>query len=76
MVLLTALFWEWSGMASLGFFYLVLIAPFVTAVVAISLRHSYGLSIFHRVAYVASLAYSGLMAVTAGVWLGTHYFAR
>jgi len=76
MVFLTALFWEWSGMASLGFFYLVLIAPFVTAGVAFSLRSRYALSVFHRVAYVASLVYSGLMVVILGAWLGSWFFAK
>jgi hypothetical protein len=75
MVFFTALFWEWSGMASLGVFYLVLIAPFVTAGVAFSLRGCYALSVFHRVAYIASMVYSGLMVVTLGVWLGIHFFA-
>ena len=75
MVLLTALFWEWSG-ASLGVFYLVLVAPFVTAGVTFSLRGSYALSVFHRVAYIASMAYSGLMVVTLGVWLGMRFFVR
>lgn len=75
-VFLTALFWEWSGIASLGFFYLVLIAPFVTAGVAFSLRSCYALSVFHRVAYIASLVYSGLMVVTLGIWLGSWIFAK
>jgi hypothetical protein len=75
-VLLTALFWEWSGMASLGVFYLVFVAPFVTAGVAFSLRRCLALSIFHRVAYIASMVYSGLMLITLGVWLGIHFLAR
>jgi hypothetical protein len=76
MVLLTALFWEWSGMASLGVFYLVLVAPFLTAGVALSLRRCYALSVFHRAAYIASWVYSGLMLMTAGLWLGVRFFAR
>src|SRR5882724_11427396 len=44
MVGLTALFWEWSGVASLGCLYLLLIAPFVTSGIAFSLRSSYALS--------------------------------
>jgi hypothetical protein len=74
MVLLTALFWEWSGMASLGCLYLMLVAPFVTAGIAFRLRGSHSLSVFHRVAYIASIVYSGLMAVTVGAWLG--FFAK
>jgi hypothetical protein len=76
MVFLTALFWEWSGMASLGVLYLVLIAPFVTGGIAFSLRSSYALSVFHRVAYIASIVYSGLMVVTLVVRFGVLFFAR
>jgi hypothetical protein len=76
MVLLTALFWEWSGMASLGVLYLVLIAPFVTAGIALGLRSSYTFSAFHRVAYIASIVYSGLMALTIVVRFGIPFFAR
>jgi hypothetical protein len=75
-VFLTALFWEWSGMASLGVFYLVLIAPFVTTGVAFSLRDCYVFSTYHHVAYIASIVYSGLMVVTFGVWFGIYFFAR
>ena len=76
MVLLTALFWEWSGMASLGVLYLVLIAPFVTAGIAYSLHSSYSLSVFHRVAYIASIVYSGLMLVTLEMRFGIPFFSR
>jgi hypothetical protein len=76
MVLLTALFWEWSGMASLGVFYLVLIAPFVTGGIAFSLRRRSALSVFHRVAYISSMVYSGLMVVTLGAWVWHSLSAR
>ena len=75
-VLLTGLFWEWSGMASLGVVYLVLVAPFVTGALAFSLRGRCTLSSFHRAAYTASLVYSGLMLVTIGGWLGIRFLAR
>jgi len=75
MVLLTGLFWEWSGIASLGAFYLILVAPFVMAGVALSLRRSYGLSVFHRVAFIASIVYSGLAVGALRVWLVFHFIA-
>jgi hypothetical protein len=68
-VFLTGLFWEWSGMASLGVFYLLFVAPFLTAGAAFSLRRRHALSIFHRVAYIANMIYSGLAMITLGVWL-------
>jgi hypothetical protein len=66
LVLLTALFWEWSGMASLGALYLIVISPFVTAGMALNLHRSQALSVFHRIAYLASVAYSCLMLT---LWL-------
>ena len=34
LVVLTTFFWKWSGMASLGMFYLILGAPIVMGVIA------------------------------------------
>ena len=76
MVLLTSLFWEWSGMASLGVFYLVLAAPFVMAGVAISLRQSFALSVFHRVAFIASVVYCGLAVVGLVFSIAHHFLAQ
>jgi hypothetical protein len=69
MVLLTVLFWEWSGMASIGVFYLVVAAPLITALLAVSLHRRRSLSVYHRTAYGASLAYCGLLIATVAVWL-------
>ena len=63
LVILTNLFWVWSGMASLGVFFLVLIGPFVTAGVALSLYGRRELSNFHLSAFIASIAYTFLMVV-------------
>jgi hypothetical protein len=75
MVCLTALFWKWSGMASLGVFSLMLVAPFLTAGIAFSLRNRRSLSAFHRSAYVASIAYSCMAWTALGTWLGFHFLA-
>ena len=74
MVFLTDRFWEWSGMASIGVFYLVLVAPIATAGVALSLHRYYALSVFHRTAYIASIVYTGMMLATFGVWI--YFLAR
>lgn len=70
LVALTALFWEWSGMASLGVFFLVLAMPWVTAVAAWRLHSKRSLSSVHRVAFVGSLGYSGLMLGLMLAWTG------
>jgi hypothetical protein len=75
MVCLTALFWEWSGMASLGVAVLILVAPFLTAAVAISLRKRQTLSAFHRGAYFAGIAYCCLTLPVLG-WLVWDFHSR
>jgi hypothetical protein len=76
MVFLTALFWEWSGMASLGVFYLVLVAPFITLVLAWRLHRRRILSVFHRSAFAASIVYSGLILVTVLARIGWGFFGK
>src|SRR5688572_22754831 len=63
LVVLTALFWEWSGMASIGVFALALVAPFVTTALAWSLGPRRALSRFHRSAFAASVTYSSRFAI-------------
>jgi hypothetical protein len=60
LILLTSYFWYWSGMASLGIIYLVLVAPFLTAFLAWTLRHQRVLSLFHQCAFIANIAYTCL----------------
>jgi hypothetical protein len=76
MVLLTTLFWEWSGMASLGVFYLILVAPIVTGALALNLRHRRAISGFHRGAFVASIGYTGLILAMILGWCGTRFFVK
>ena len=54
---------QWSGMHSLGGFFLIFIAPIVTLVMMWNLRKRRAISPFHRYAYLASAAYSLLMAL-------------
>ena len=75
-VALTALFWEWSGMASLGILYLLSVAPFITAAVAVGLRKRRSVSVFHSRAYFASVGYSGFAALFLLCWLGTLYIVH
>jgi hypothetical protein len=63
LVLLTGLFWEWSGMASLGVFSLTLVFPIVTAFQSEGLRYSRKVSLYHQCAYAGCIAYSGLMLI-------------
>jgi hypothetical protein len=76
LVVLTALFWKWSGMASIGVFGLALVAPFVTGTLALNLRSRRAYSVFHRAAFAASVGYSGLMFVIVLSWLGIQFFSK
>ena len=51
-VLLTALFWYWSGLASLGTFYLILIAPVLRAILSERLYKQRDISEFHKWGFI------------------------
>ena len=57
MIVLTELFWYWSGMASLGAAYLILIAPIAMTVMAVILYRQRRLSRYHFGAFIASGLY-------------------
>jgi hypothetical protein len=68
---LTILFWEWSGMASIGFMFLVCVSPIVTAVLTVNLHRQRQESSFHRYAFAASFSYIlivGLAALVLILW--------
>ncbi len=75
LVFLTALFWHWSGMASLGTLYLVFIAPFVTGALAWRLHKRRQASRFHRCAYILSLGYVPLMLLGILLFFSLRHFA-
>jgi hypothetical protein len=64
MVVLTVLFWRWSGMASLGVFYLVLVAPIATTVLAVMLFRQRRLSPYHFGSFIASGIYPCVVVPT------------
>lgn len=56
-VLLTSYLWYWSGMASLGVFYLIFIAPLVMGIIAEKYRKIKDFSSFHKWTYNSALLY-------------------
>jgi hypothetical protein len=64
MVVLTVLFLRWSGMASLGVFYLVLIAPIAMTVLAVMLYRQRRLSPYHFGSFIASGIYPCVVVPT------------
>jgi hypothetical protein len=72
-VLLTAWFWEWSGLASLGMVYLIFIAPVLTAFMSWRLRIQRTLSRFHACAFYLGMAYTCLIAIGVPLAFATHF---
>ena len=62
-IALTASYWEWSGMASIGTFYLIFIAPIVMAIIAYRYQKRRSRSKYHKWTYFSSLFYSVIAAV-------------
>jgi len=56
-VILTSLFGYWSGMATLGFAYLMLFAPLLMPAIAIAFFGRRVLSVYHRAVFWLSAAY-------------------
>ncbi|NQY29899.1 MAG: hypothetical protein HRT69_10545 [Flavobacteriaceae bacterium] len=67
LVTLTTLFWKWSGMASLGSFYLILGAPIVMGIIAYRNSKKKELSIYHLRTYKAGLLYFLITPITFGL---------
>ena len=72
--LLTGLFWYWSGMASLGLFYLIFGAPIAMGVISYKHRHTKSISKYHKWVYILGLSYYVillallLVAYILGIW--------
>jgi hypothetical protein len=72
LVVLTEMFWFWSGLASLGTIYLIAVAPIVLGLLAVQLYPKRTLSRFHKLAFVASVGYVAipLMAIACAFVVG------
>lgn len=75
LVVLTTLFWKWSGMASLGTFYLILAAPIVMGIIAYRHRPTKTISKYHNWAYLYGLLYFAIAPMTFGIlfWFSKHW---
>jgi hypothetical protein len=70
MVALTSIFWYWSGMASAGCFYLVLVAPILMAVIAYRNRKKRFISPYYMLAYKAGWMYFIIAPLTFFLLVG------
>ena len=71
--LLTSLFWYWSGMATLGFFYLIFIAPILSVGLLIYIFSEENLTNY-RYALITSILYSpfAILLFTIGFFATKH----
>ncbi len=56
-VWLTSLFWKWSGLASIGIFFLILVAPFISLFLIIYFKKLRTLSVYHATIFKTSISY-------------------
>lgn len=73
LVVLTSLFWQWSGMASLGTFYLILGAPVAMGIIAYNQDKKKKISKYHEWVFRLSLLY---FAIAPLVLLGLYYTGK
>ena len=66
LVALTTLFWKWSGMASLGIIYLILLAPIIMGIIAFQNSKKQENSIYHKWVYKSSLLYFLIAPIIIG----------
>jgi hypothetical protein len=57
LVMLTSIFWKWSGLASLGIFYLILGAPILLGFIAYQQFQKRKISKYHNWAFQTSILY-------------------
>jgi hypothetical protein len=74
MILLTTLFWSWSGMASIGALFLAFISPFIASIFAFALAGVRSDSIFHHWAFRISLFYAIAVFALDAVWISLTSF--
>lgn len=67
LVSLTTIFWKWSGLASLGFFYLILAAPILMTIISVRHRKTRKTSKYHRFVFLSSLLYFAVTPLI--IWL-------
>lgn len=64
LVTLTTILWQWSGMASLGTFYLVIGAPIAMGVIAHRQKKKVNISIYHKWTNNLSISYFIIAPIT------------
>jgi len=61
LVILTEVFWKWSALASIGAFYLALVAPIVMGAIAVYYRKKRMTSKYHCWTFISSASYLAIV---------------
>jgi hypothetical protein len=70
LVILTSIFWYWSGMASLGCLFLVAPAPILMLIIAYKNYKLRSISLYHRLVYMFGMVYPFVIGLCLlSVWL-------
>ena len=69
LIVLTELFWRWSGMASVGTFFLLLISPFIATAFAFFMHSERRTSRFHLWAVRLCLGYAIVIFALDIAWI-------
>ena len=64
LIVLTPLIWKWSGMASLGAFYLIFVAPIAMGVISYRHRKTKLNSQYHKWTFLSGILYFAIAPVT------------
>lgn len=64
MVTFTTLFWQWSGLASLGSLYLVLVAPIIMIFLVYRVKKNRIISKYHELVYYSGVSYFVIAPLT------------
>jgi len=65
LLMLSSYFWSWSGLSSLGTFYLIFFAPILMFIIAFKYRKKRTLSIYHQITFLLSIIYLTVLILLA-----------
>lgn len=66
---LTKILWYWSGMATLGLFFLIFASPLLTLMILLIHGTRANQSVYHRFCFWATLGYLGVSSIVTGIIL-------
>lgn len=66
-IMLTSLFWVWSGLASIGTIFLIIIAPIVMLTIIIRNYNQRTISVYHRGTFISAVLFFLITPIAIGL---------